>query len=53
MLDFTTYSFSYIQYLTKVSTPLTFQQPFYYVLNGQYYRNENCIYFRAENVQLV
>ncbi len=44
----------YIQYLTKVSTPLTFQQSFLvYLFKGQYYRNETWIYFRVVNVQPV
>ncbi len=48
------YIYIYIQYLTKVSTPLTFQQEkLVYLLKGQYYTNETWIYFRVVNVQLV
>ncbi len=43
----------YMQYLTKVSTPLTFRQKFSISFKEQYYRNETWIYFRVVNVQLV
>ena len=43
-----------IQYLTKVSTSLTFQQPFYYILSRYIItENKTWIYFSVVSVQLV